>query len=188
MHGVTSTGNAGNRSTSGEGSSTETTQGQMQGGRSVQQQTSVQLIRQSFCSAMAATSTTTTAIPGTSRQVTGGDATESVRPRKRKRQRVQKPLSELRYQATKDFFKYIEELIDAQKPGASETRKPCNPESAAGADEDTFDHSCVFDRMFDRTISKDFKRSCVQKDEFREKNTLPLCLMLVKKQRKLLMG
>ena len=42
------------------------------------QQTSVQCsFVRSFCSAMAATSTTTTAIPGTSRQVTGGDATES---------------------------------------------------------------------------------------------------------------
>ena len=38
MHGVTSTGNAGNRSTSEEGSSTGTTQGQMQGGRSVLQE------------------------------------------------------------------------------------------------------------------------------------------------------
>ena len=42
MQGVTSTGNTENRGTSGEGSSTGTTQGQMQGGRSVQQQTSVQ--------------------------------------------------------------------------------------------------------------------------------------------------
>ena len=78
MQGVTSTGNTENRGTSGEGSSTGTTQGQMQGGRSVQQQTSVQPTLQSFCSAMAATSTTTTATPGSSRQVTGGDATSAT--------------------------------------------------------------------------------------------------------------
>ena len=119
MQGVTSTGNTENRGTSGEGSSTGTTQGQMQGGRSVQQQTSVQPTLQSFCSAMAATSTTTTATPGTSRQVTGGDATESVRPRKR--QCVQKPLSELRYPAARDTFIGAEEWLMAAKatPGTS---------------------------------------------------------------------
>ena len=148
MHGVTSTGNnAKNRSTSGEGSSTGTTQGQTQGGRSVQQQTSVQPTLQSLCSAMAATSITTTATPGTSRQptlqslcsamaatsitttatpgtsrqVTGGDATESVRPRKRKRQCVQKFLSELRYPAARDTFIGAEEWLMAAKatPGTS---------------------------------------------------------------------
>ena len=160
MQGVTSTGNTENRGTSGEGSSTGTTQGQMQGGRSVQQQTSVQPTLQSLCSAMAATSITTTATPGTSRQVTGGDATESVRPRKR--QCVQKLLPELRYQATKDFFKYIEELIDAKKPGASETKTPCSPVPAAESAEDTFDSASVFDCTFDRTISNLSKRSHVQ--------------------------
>ena len=184
MHGVTSTGNAGNRSTSGEGSSTGTTQGQTQGGRSAQASVMYNAHLQMM---MDDWGDETEAKPITSRQATGSNTTESIQSQKG--QCTQEfNLPELRYQATKDFFRYIEKVINARKPGAFETKKPCNPVPVAESAEDTFDRSNVFDRMFDRTISKDFKRSCVQKDEFREKNTLPLCLMLVKKQRKILMG
>ena len=166
MHGVTSTGNnAENCSTSGEGSSTEITQGQTQGGRSVQQQMRpipVALLDGSF--QVLGCSDGMEARPIASRQATGSNTMKSVQSQEGQCTR-ESNLPELRRQATKDFFRHIEELIDAKKPGASETRKPCNPESAAGADE----------------ISKVFKRPGVQEDEFKEKNTLSLCLMLVKK-------
>ena len=184
MHGVTSTGNAGNRSTSGEGSSTGTTQGQTQGGRSAQASVMYNAHLQMM---MDDWGDETEAKPITSRQATGSNTTESIQSQKG--QCTQEfNLPELRYQATKDFFRYIEKVINAAKPGAFETKKPCNPVPVAESAEDTFDRSNVFDRMFDRTISKEFKRSCVQKDEFREKNTLPLCLMLVKKTTEALDG
>ena len=177
MQGVTSTGNTENRGTSGEGSSTGTTQGQMQGGRSVQQQTSVQPTLQSFCSAMAATSITTTATPGTSRQVTGGDATESVRPRKR--QCVQKPLPELRYSAARDTFiraeKWLMRAKAAKKPEGSEAGKSHRPEAA---DARTSELSSVFEHK----VSESFKELAIQQDasgENGEKNTLPLCRVII---------
>ena len=182
MQGVTSTGNTENRGTSGEGSSTGTTQGQMQGGRSVQQQTSVQPTLQSFCSAMAATSTTTTATPGTFRQVTGGDATESVRPRKR--QCVQKPLPELRYSEARDTFIRAEEWLmhakaakAAKKPEGSEAGKSHRPEAA---DARTSELSSVFEHK----VSESFKELAIQQDESGEngeKNTLPLCRVIIGK-------
>ena len=177
MHGVTSTGNnAKNRSTSGEGSSTGTTQGQMQGGRSVQRQTSVLPAIKLFFSAMAATSTTTTVIPGTSRQVTGGDATESVRPRKR--QCVQKPLPELRYSAARDTFIRAEEGLmlakAAKKPEGSEAGKSHRPEAA---DARTSELSSVFEHK----VSESFKELAIQQDASGEKNTLPLCRVIIGK-------
>ena len=89
-----------------------------------------------------------------------------------------------------DFFGYIEKVINAKKPGASETKTPCSPVPAAESAEDTFDSASVFDCTFDRTISNLSKRSHVQGCGYvsREKNTLPLCLMLVQKTTKVLDG
>ena len=190
MQGVTSTGNTENRGTSGEGSSTGTTQGQMQGGRSVQQEMipiHASLLDDFFQSLES--SDETEERPITSRQATGSNTTESIQSQKG--QCTQEfNLPELRYQATKDFFRYIEELIDAKKPGASETKTPCSPVPAAESAEDTFDSASVFDCTFDRTISNLSERSHVRGCGYvsREKNTLPLCLMLVQKTTKVLDG
>ena len=120
------------------------------------------------------------ATPGTSRQVTGGDATESVRPRKR--QRVQKPLSELRYSAARDTFIRAEEWLmrakaakAAKKPEGSEAGKSHRPEAA---DARTSELSSVFEHK----VSESFKELAIQQDESGEngeKNTLPLCRVII---------
>ena len=174
MHGATSTGNVENRTTpAGWASADAATQGQTQSGRSVQQQTSVQPALQPLCSAVATISMTTTATPGTSRRITGSDETESVRLQQG--QSAQKPdLPELRYSAARYFFKQIEEVVNARKPGASEAGKPHNPEAI---DEDTSGLSCAFDRA----ISEAFEESGIQQDVLGEKNTLPLCRVVARK-------
>ena len=78
MHGATSTGYVENRRTSEDWTSTDTIQGQMRGGRSAQQQASVQSAHHQPelpCPATAAT-------PIASRQATGSNTTESIQPQR----------------------------------------------------------------------------------------------------------
>lgn len=142
----------------------------------------------SLCPATAAISTTTAAmpgataaampgataaIPGTSRQAIGSDVMESVRSQQR--QCARKPdLPGLRYQAARDFFKRIDEVINARKPGVSEAKKSHNPEST---DEYTLD----FSNAFARAISESFERSGTSQDVSGKKNTLLLCRIVTRK-------
>ena len=116
----------------------------MQGGRSVQQEMipiPASLLGDFFQSLEH--SDETEERPITSRQATGSNTTESIQSQKG--QCTQEfNLPELRYQATMDFFGYIEKVINAAKPGASETKNPCSPVPAAESAEDTFDSASVF--------------------------------------------
>lgn len=169
MHGATSTGYVENRRTSEDWTSTDTIQGQMRGGRSAQQQASVQAAHHQPelpCPATAAT-------PIASRQATGSNTTESIQPQEVQCTR-EFNLPELRYQATMNFLKDIEKSIDDLKPVAFETEKSCNPESAAEDASERFNALC-------HAILERFKESGTQQDISKDQNTLPLCLMIVNK-------
>lgn len=176
MHGATSTGNVENRRTSEDWASTDTIQGQTRGGRSAQQQAPVLSAHHQPELPCLATAATLIA----SRQATGSNTTESIQPQEGQCTR-EFSLPELRYQATMDFFKDIEEFINAEKPETSETKKPCNPESAA---EDVTER---FNAFYYDTLEC-LKESSIQQDISKDKNTLPLCLMVVEKTMKSLDG
>ena len=181
MRDATSTGNTGNRNTPGEWASIDATQWQTQGRRIAQEQ--VVYIQPAHhqppspCPSMAA-------MPIASRQVTDSNTTESVQPQKLSHVR-ELILPNLRIQATMDFLKEIEELINTGKPGTPETKKTCNPESAA---EDAREHFNALDRMFNRMVSEFFKESRMQRDMSGKANTLPLCLIIIKETIKALDG
>ena len=137
------------------------------GGRSVQRQEPVRLAPQLSCPAMAAT-------PGSSRQVTDGDATESVRPWESQYER-EPDLPELRCSAAIDLFKHVEEMINARKPGVSTTRTLYNPESANR-------HTPDLSRVFDRAVQELPDRSGMRLHAVRvEENTVFLCRAIVHK-------
>lgn len=169
MHGAASAENVENRSASGARTSTDAThtQGQTQDGRSAQQQqTPVQPTIQLSYPVTEATSIT-------SRQVTGSDVAESAQPQKG-RCISGSDLSGLRFSATRSFFMHIEAVINTRKPGMSETGNLHNPEAAGEYGSDSF---CVFGQM----IEESFKKLKVQQEPFEGKNTLPLCLAIIKK-------